>query len=243
MIRAYLQLFRIPGIFTVFSNILLGFFIVQDSIIQWVSLVFLLITSGSLFLSGVTLNDFFDYRLDKKERPERPLVSGKIPRKHAFLLGSIFMIIANLFAYFVAIEALVLSLIMSGLILGYNIKLKNIPIVGIFSLSLIRFLNIFLGASQDLPNKEIALIATPLAIFIAGIGILAKHEASISSKYIILNKIFVIMTILLATIIVISNNVSYNLLFLIIFIVLSSLPFAIFNNKSSHDVKKIITIQ
>ena len=243
MIRAYLQLFRIPGIFTVFSNILLGFFIVQDGIIQWVSLVFLLVTSGFLFLSGVTLNDFFDYSLDKKERPERPLVSGKISRKHAFLFGITFIIIANLFAFFVSIQALIISLLMSGLIFSYDIKLKHISILGILDLSLIRFLNIFLGASIVLLNKEIIILSIPLATLVAGISVLAKHELSTSSKYILLNKIFVIITILLATIIVINNNVSYNLIFLIIFIVLSYLPFAIFNNKSSQDVKKIVTIQ
>jgi len=243
MILAYFQLFRISGIFTVFSNILLGFFIVQNSTIQWISLVFLLTTSGCLFLSGITLNDFFDYKLDKKERPERPLPSDKISRKRALLFGITFLIIANLLASFVSIQALVLSLIMSGLIFSYNTKLKNITILGIFNLSLIRFLNIFLGAAQELPNKEIALIATPLAIFVAGIGILAKHEVSISSKHIILNKIFVIITILLTTLIVINNNVSYNLIFLIIFIALSSLPFAIFNKAVNQDVKKIVTMQ
>lgn len=242
MIRDYLQLFRIPGIFTVFSNILLGFFFVQDVITQWTSLFFLLTTSGFLFLSGMILNDFFDYNIDKKERPERSLVSGKIRQKHAFLLGIVFMSVANLFAFFVSTQALIISLLMSGLIFSYDIKLKNISILGILTLSLIRFLNIFLGASIVLSNKEIILLGIPLAIFVAGISMLAKYEVSIP-KYVTLSKIVVIITILFVAVIVINENISYNVIFLLIFAILAYIPFIIFNNKSNQDIKKIVTIQ
>ena len=76
LIRTYLQLVRFPGIFTIFSNVLLGFFVVQQITIDWLSLGVLLATSGFLFFAGMIFNDFFDYSLDKKQRPERPIPSG-----------------------------------------------------------------------------------------------------------------------------------------------------------------------
>jgi len=48
-IKSYLQLVRIPGVFTAFTNILVGFFVTQSTNIEWVSLGPLLATSGMLF--------------------------------------------------------------------------------------------------------------------------------------------------------------------------------------------------
>ena len=77
MFKDYLQLVRIPGIFTVLSNVLIGYFF-SFSETQVLSFPFLLITSGMLFCSGMIFNDYFDLQIDKKERSDRPLPSKKI---------------------------------------------------------------------------------------------------------------------------------------------------------------------
>ena len=78
MIKHYFQLVRFPGIFTTFTNILVGYFFVNSTNIEWLSLAPLLCTSGFLFLAGMSLNDYFDYKIDKLDRPTRPLPSDKI---------------------------------------------------------------------------------------------------------------------------------------------------------------------
>jgi len=192
LLKTYLQLVRFPGIFTVFSNVLLGFFVVQELTFDWLSLGFLLATSGFLFCAGMVFNDFFDYNLDKKQRPDRPLPSGKISKKHALYLGLCFLVLANICSAFIGFQSLILSLSMTGLILLYDIKSKNIPVIGILNLSLIRFLNIILGATVVTLSTDIILIAIPLAILVAGISIFAKTESSqISKRAEILNLIFV----------------------------------------------------
>ena len=64
MLKNYLQLVRFPGIFTAFSNVLLGFFVSQNINFDWILLVPLIISSGSMFLAGMALNDFFDFNED-----------------------------------------------------------------------------------------------------------------------------------------------------------------------------------
>ena len=161
MIKNYLQLVRIPGIFTVFTNILLGFLAVQKINTEWLFLGPLLVTSGFLFLAGTTLNDYFDYNIDTRERPNRPLPSGAIPRKTALYLGLTFLVGANISSAIVGIQSLVLSLVITALVVSYNAKLKKIPILGILNISSIRFLNVILGTTIVTFNVQIIWFAIP----------------------------------------------------------------------------------
>ena len=83
MFKEYLQLVRLPGIFTAFSNVLIGYFFSFSFNSEVIFLPYLLATSGMLFCSGMIFNDYFDYNLDKKERSFRPLPSGKISKQNA----------------------------------------------------------------------------------------------------------------------------------------------------------------
>jgi len=219
MFKDYLQLVRIPGIFTALSNVMIGYFF-SLSETNAISFPFLLLTSGFLFCSGMIFNDYFDLRIDKKERPERPLPSKKISKQNAFLLGIIFLILANLFASIVGYYSLIISLIMTLLIIVYNYKTKFFSFLGIFNLSLIRFLNVLLGFSLLSITFDIIQYAIPIGIFVAGISILAKNESSlitsISKK---LNYIFILITIGFVSVLIINNFQIGSLVFLGLFLI------------------------
>lgn len=243
LLRTYLQLVRFPGIFTVFSNVLLGFFVVQQFTFDWLSLGFLLATSGFLFFAGMVFNDFFDYNIDKKQRPERPLPSGKIPKKHAFYLGLCFLVLANICSAFVGFQSLMVSLSMTGLILLYDIKLKNIPAIGILNLSLIRFLNVILGTTIVALSIEIIPVAIPVAILVAGISIFAKTESSQFSKRAeILNLIFVFATIIYVNILAFGEEIIF---YVIIALFISSIfvPYYFYRGKTNGSVQRKVTFQ
>ena len=138
MFKEYLQLVRLPGIFTAFSNVLIGYFFSFTFNSEIFFLPYLLTTSGMLFCSGMIFNDYFDYNLDKKERSFRPLASGKISKKNALLIGFIFLLLANISASFLGFDSLIISLILTCAILFYNFKLKSISYLGIINLSIIR---------------------------------------------------------------------------------------------------------
>lgn len=234
MFKDYLQLVRIPGIFTAFSNVLIGYFF-SLSVTEVASFPFLLLTSGMLFCSGMIFNDYFDLKTDKKERSTRPLPSGKIPKKNALFFGIIFLILANFFAYVVGYNSLVISLIMTVIIISYNYKLKFISFLGIFNLSLIRFLNVLLGFSIITISFEIIQYAIPIGIFVAGISILARNEVGsttpISKK---LNKIFILITIGYVSISIINNFHVTSLIFLGLFSAI--LLYAFFEKRIQNQI-------
>jgi len=186
------------------------------------------------------LNDYFDYKVDLMERPERPIPSKKIPRKTALFLVIIFFIAANLSAAVIGIESITVSLIMTVLIIIYNFKAKKIPVVGIINLSSIRFLNIVLGFSITTLNFEIIHYAIPLALFVAGISILAKNEIKPTVQNKIFNIIFILISIIFTVTLIIQNYNIFSILFLFIFSAVILIP--IFRNKF-HNIPKIITMQ
>jgi len=243
MIRHYLQLVRFPGIFTAFTNILLGYSVVGGDQFSLYLLAPLLTTSGCLFLAGMSLNDYFDYKIDKKERPQRPIPSGKVPRKNALFLGMIFLVTANIVSIFVGLETAIVTIVISLLIFSYDFKTKNFPIIGILTLSSIRFLNVILGTSIAF-NSEIVYIAIPLAVFVAGISIFARSESSdYSRKSEMLNLIFVFATIVTVIIIIFDKMTIIQLGFLGLFILSVFFPHLFLKNNSIKSVQKKITYQ
>jgi heme O synthase-like polyprenyltransferase len=245
MFREYLQLVRLPGIFTAFSNVLIGYFFSFSFNSEIIFLPYLLVTTGMLFCAGMIFNDYFDYNLDKKERSFRPLHSGKISKQNALLIGFIFLILANICAYLIGFDSFIISLILSCMILFYNLKLKSILFLGILNLSIIRMLNILLGFSIIGISFEFIQYLFPLGIFIVGISILAKNE--IKSNLVIykkLNKIIIIITIVSVSILVINNFQFESLLFLGLFSFLSvySLFFKKIQNQITFQLLLIILL-
>lgn len=216
MFRDFFQLVRFPGIFTAFSNVLIGYFFSFN--LEIIYLPFLLASSGLLFCSGMIFNDYFDYSIDKKERSFRPLPSGKFSKSTALFIAIVFLIVANIFAFFIGFDTLLVSLILSSLIFFYNFKFKSFSFLGILSLSIIRMLNVLLGFSINSISIEFLQYVIPIGIFVFGISILAKNE--MKSNLLIynkLNRIFVLLTISFVSVLVINNFELDSLIFLILF--------------------------
>ena len=216
MFKDFFQLIRFPGIFTAFSNVLIGYFFSFN--LEIIYLPFLLAISGLLFCSCMIFNDYFDYSIDKKERSFRPLPSGKLSKSTALLIAIVFLILANIFAFFIGSDTLLVSLILSSLVFFYNFKLKSFSFLGFLSLSIIRMLNVLLGFSISSISIEFLQYMIPIGIFVFGISILAKNE--MKSNLLIynkLNQIFVLLTISFVSVLVINNFELDSVIFLILF--------------------------
>ena len=233
MFKDFFQLVRFPGIFTAFSNVLIGYFFLFN--LEIIYLPFLLAISGLLFCSGMIFNDYFDYSIDKKERSFRPLPSGKFSKSTALLIAMVFVILANIFAFFIGFDTLLVSLILSSLIFFYNFKLKSFSFLGILSLSIIRMLNVLLGFSISSISIEFLQYMIPIGIFVFGISLLAKNE--IKSNFLItkkLNGVFVFLTISSVSILVINNFQFDSLLFLLLFSFFSA--YSLFFKKIQNQI-------
>jgi UbiA prenyltransferase family len=181
--RDYLILVRLPNLFTLPSNILVGFVIVsaltQTTYVQ----VLLLVTISILhYCVGIILNDLCDFNIDKKERPYRPLPSGKISRKIAIALVTIFSFLALTLSLIVGIPTLVISSILFAIIFGYDKYLKN-TWAGPFTIASARVMNIMLGVSVNInsasSNPQFVILTFVLTItffYVSLIGYMSRFE-------------------------------------------------------------------
>ncbi|MGI0032384.1 MAG: UbiA family prenyltransferase [Nitrososphaeraceae archaeon] len=181
--RDYLILVRLPNLFTLPSNILVGLVIVsaltQTTYVQ----VLLLVTISILhYCVGIILNDLCDFNIDKKERPYRPLPSGKISRKIAIALVTIFSFLALTLSLMVGIPTLVISSILFAIIFGYDKYLKN-TWAGPFTIASARVMNIMLGVSVNINSASsnpqfviLTFVLTITLVYVSLIGYMSRFE-------------------------------------------------------------------
>ncbi len=193
-LRSYLELMRLPNVFTAMADVIMGFLFVQATTWQWNAwqdswtLALLIAASSLLYISGVVLNDVFDLETDRRERPKRPLPSGRISEAAArqlgwklLVLGVIFGTMACLFVGHLR-PGIVVALL-ATCILFYDAWLKR-TFLGPLAMGGCRFLNVLLGMSVI--NGPFAtehwLVAGGIGVYVVGVTWFAKREAEESSR-------------------------------------------------------------
>lgn len=185
---AYLQLLRLPTVFTAMADIFLGFILTHRSLEPWPKFAGLLAASSCLYLAGMVFNDVFDVKQDGQERPNRPIASGRVPMWAAVLLGVLLMAAGVAIASTIAPWSLFIAVCLVPAILGYDALLKHTPL-GPLGMGLCRFLNVMLGASDYLWHAKVFFWGNPqitcaiaLGVYIVGVTWFARTEAKQSSR-------------------------------------------------------------
>ncbi|RLS80963.1 MAG: hypothetical protein DWI02_04625 [Planctomycetota bacterium] len=204
--RAYLQLLRLPTVFTAMADIVLGFVLTHQFLYGPVALAVgepfeqsarwtypgefagLLIASCCLYLAGMVFNDVFDVEQDTAERPGRPIPSGRVSLKSATGLGMILMVAGIVAAGMVSRVSLQVALLLVVAILGYDRILKR-TWLGPLAMGSCRFLNVMLGGSLQtewIPNMvslPLFPAALGLGLYITGVTVFARTEARVSNRW------------------------------------------------------------
>jgi len=184
IINHYLQLMRAPAVFTALSNILAAHIIVTQGDIIWSALFLLLGASAALYSGGMVLNDWFDYDTDCRERPDRPLPSGKISRSHAMLFACLLLVLGITLAALVGSRSLFIATGIVVMVFLYDSILKR-TISGSLAMAGCRYLNWLLGFSL-LPLTELSLaIPIPVFLYIMALTLLSREEESAKNRIII----------------------------------------------------------
>ncbi len=187
---AYLQLLRLPNVFTAVADVAMGFIFVRGAadLARGDSravgeLALLIVASSLLYLAGMVLNDWFDLEVDRRERPERPLPSGRIAAASAARLGWTLLAFGVLAASAAGymLGSLLPTLVAATLalcIVSYDGILKRTPL-GPAAMGGCRSLNVLLGmtASGTLWRGEHLLVAAAVGVYIAGVTFYAREEA------------------------------------------------------------------
>ncbi|AAL82087.1 geranylgeranylglycerol-phosphate geranylgeranyltransferase [Pyrococcus furiosus DSM 3638] len=109
---------------------ILGALVAYEGIpdIKTLTLIFWVVYFGCS--GGNTANDYFDYEIDKINRPNRPLPRGAMSRRAALYYALLQYAIGSILAYFLNIRAFVFATIAYFLTFLYGWKLKPLPLVG-----------------------------------------------------------------------------------------------------------------
>jgi len=192
--RAYLELIRLPNLFTAMADVMLGFLLVHSSLQPWWTFALLLGSSSLLYSAGMVLNDLFDLVVDMKERPNRPLPSGRIRVRTAITFGRVLLVGGVLLGWAAsAVDSIslgqfqwrsaVVATLLAVAVVAYDKVLKRTPIAPLI-MGICRFLNVLLGASaatgavdSTLWHPMIWIVTAGVGIYITGVTWFARKEA------------------------------------------------------------------
>lgn len=125
--RSWLELLRISNLPTVWTNVLAGGVIANSALVGGRSLEFpaatmivVLISGSCLYLAGMVLNDVFDLKIDRQERPSRPIPSGRVSGRSAAMLGTILLVVGASLPWTISIETGITALVLAGLVVLYE---------------------------------------------------------------------------------------------------------------------------
>lgn len=169
---AYAQLLRLPNTFTAMADPLAGWFAVGGGVPVW-QLPLLVGASACFYTSGIVFNDCFDYPLDSVEHPERPLPSGAVSLKTAWLLGSALMIVALVLAALAGPVPLGVGAFLGAMIFFYNAWARRFAALRPLVLGTCRFANFLLGM-RCLPVRMWWMPAT-LGVYVTIITFLSRR--------------------------------------------------------------------
>lgn len=189
-VLAWFQLIRLPNLFTAAADVAAGFLFTHAAFASGdvLPMSLLIAASVSLYAGGVVLNDVFDYGLDCKERPERPIPSGRISIGAAKLAGWGLLVAGVGSAGSAAalggdIRPGVVAVCLAVAIVAYDGLLKKTPL-GPPAMGACRGLNLLLGmglssAAWASPHY---LIVGAMTVYVMGITWFARTEAEQSRR-------------------------------------------------------------
>jgi 4-hydroxybenzoate polyprenyltransferase len=177
-LKPYLQLVRLPNVFTAAADSLAGWLLVRGSLAEpgrWLPLA---LASMAIYAAGIALNDWFDYAIDLHERPGRPLPSGQVSRRFAAGLGGALLAAGPaLAALSGSWSSLGIAVLLSACVLAYDAGLKR-TWLGPEVMGACRGLNVLLGMSQApaLGGPVGWQVAAGMTVFVTGVTWISRSE-------------------------------------------------------------------
>jgi 4-hydroxybenzoate polyprenyltransferase len=168
MLRAYLELLRPANVTTALADVLAGFAVA--GLLNQAALPWLLLATACLY--GV-----FDREVDRLERPERPIPSGRVSTARAATFGGALLLAGVVSAGAATAAALMIAVAIAGCVLLYDAWGKQHGTIAPLNMAMCRALNLMLGVAA-VPAALAA--AWPLALipllYIYAITALSRGE-------------------------------------------------------------------
>lgn len=182
---AHLALARISNAPTVVSNVLAG--VALASVVAPVTVggtVLLAVAMVLYYTAGMYLNDLFDLDIDRRDRPERPLPSGRVARGEALGVTVLLFSLGTFCLALLGTAPLVSGLVLVALIVLYDARHKTNPFSPLVMAStrMMVYVTAFVAFA---PVLTFALLfwALLLGLYIVGLTYIAKTETASITGY------------------------------------------------------------
>ncbi len=191
VLKGYLRLARPANLPTAAADVLAGAAI--SGVLTGISLntdwntsklwdiALLVFSSVFLYAAGVVLNDVFDFKLDKVERPERPIPSGLVSVRSAAVFGGVLMNLGVLFSFLVGSVSGMVAVTLGLSILLYDAFGKHHSFFGPLNMGICRGLNLLLGITILGNYSHWGFFIFPV-IYIAAITLISRGEVHGNNK-------------------------------------------------------------
>ncbi|HEC77268.1 MAG TPA: prenyltransferase [Thermoplasmatales archaeon] len=165
------QLMRLEHGFMIAIAIFIGAVIAGKEMPSFYKTFFAFLTA--LFLEGATfsLNDYFDLEVDRKnKRIDRPLVRGDLKKRDALLIYSIFLPSGIIASSMVNETCFIIAMINAILATLYDVKIKEVKIVGNFYIAFVMAIPFIFGATAVSLKIPFIVYLISLIAFLSGAG-------------------------------------------------------------------------
>jgi len=141
------------------------------------ALGFGIVASLFFYISGLIFNDLADVKEDERDRPKRPLPAGLVSVRVARLVAVKLMAMGGLICLLLGWPTALIGLLLAGLILLYNFRVKASPLAGPLCMGGCRAANVVLGAAVLVPTGW-GIVVPPLVIggYVVIVTYLARNE-------------------------------------------------------------------
>ncbi|MCK4967864.1 MAG: UbiA family prenyltransferase, partial [Candidatus Aenigmarchaeota archaeon] len=162
----YLEIIRPLNCFMIVFTVLLSMYIGYASTgtaIVYLDVLVAVVATFLIFSAGNVINDYFDVEIDKINKPKRPIPSGRISKKSAFVMAIVFFLIALGLGLLVNIYALIIILINTFFVFLYSKIKEKTPYGSVFVGYFVGSAFIFGGVVANIESLKILSILAVLA--------------------------------------------------------------------------------
>jgi len=181
---AWLQLFRAPNLLTVPGDPIAGFLLARAAGLSATRPDIRLALAGAvsvlIYAAGLLWNDWFDLPEDLRERPSRPLPSGRVRAGQVALVSNTLIAAAVAVAAVAGGTTLWVTVVLGAVVLAYDMVLKRVALLGPLAMGACRGLSVLVGAAAFGPSgltcPPVIAAAGGITLYVAAVTHLARGE-------------------------------------------------------------------
>lgn len=164
-LKTFIEITRPINTMFTFVVVLVSIIICSEEFVISLNVILASISAALVAASGNIINDYFDYEIDKFNRPNRPIPSGGISKKVALGYYLFLSTLAIFISAIISFSALLIVILTLVILFFYSKYFKSLPLIGNVTVSLCTALA-FIYGGVIAKNIEVSFIPAIFAFLI-----------------------------------------------------------------------------